>query len=171
MSGRRYLIKIEPLRLPHVGGNLAKSIEIFLFILIPTDQKDHFIQYLAERHQEELLTRKAMEFVLEDFMERQKSLEEQMASLRVQQQDQAAQCRALQARHKELERELAEERDRRQSAERNVRDLREQLDYAHQERFGDRRQHVRKKDKSGKPAPAEPDRQEEKKGYDGTDDP
>lgn len=56
------------------------------------DQKDRFIQYLAGQHQVELLTRKAMELVLEDFMERQKFLEEQMASLR-----------ALQARHKELE--------------------------------------------------------------------
>ena len=134
------------------------------------DQKDRFIQYLAEQYQEEQLTRKAVELVLEDFVERQRSLEEQMASLRAQQQDQAAQCRALQARHKELERELAEERDRRQSAERDVRDLREQLDYAHQERFGDRRQRVRKKDKSGKPAPTEPDRQEVNDGYDGTDD-
>lgn len=134
------------------------------------DQKDRFIQYLAEQYQEEQLTRKAMELVLEDFMEKQKSLEEQMASLRAQQQDQAVLYRALQARHKELEHELAEEREKRQSGERNVMDLREQLDYAHQERFGDRRQRVRKKDKSGNTALTEVDRQEENDGYDGTDD-
>ena len=44
------------------------------------DHKDRFIQYLAEQYQEEQLTRKAVELVLEDFMEKQKSLEEQMAS-------------------------------------------------------------------------------------------
>lgn len=71
--------------------------------------------------------------------------------MRAQQQDQAALCRALQARHKKLEHELTEEREKRQLAERNERDLREQLDYAHQERFGDRRQRVRKKMRSGEP--------------------
>ena len=48
------------------------------------DQKDRFIQYLAEQYQEEQLIRKAVELVLEDFMERQKSLEEQLALLRAQ---------------------------------------------------------------------------------------
>ena len=134
------------------------------------DQKDRFIQYLAEQYQEEQLTRKAVELVLEDFIERQKSLEEQLALLRAQQQDQAALCRALQARHKELEHELTEEREKRQSAERNERDPREQLDYAHQERFGDRRQRVRKKTRSGEPEKPEPDREKEKGDYDGTDD-
>lgn len=51
-----------------------------------------------------------------------------------------------------------------------MRDLRKQLDYVHQERFGDRRQRVRKKDKCGKPTPAEPGCLEEKSKYDGTDD-
>ena len=111
------------------------------------NQKDRFIQYLAERHHEKLLIRKAMELVLEDSMERQKSFEEQMASLRAQQLDQTVRCWALQARYKELEHELEEERERRQSAERNVEDLREQLDYAHQERFSDRCLRVWRKDK------------------------
>lgn len=44
------------------------------------DQKDRFIQYLAEQHQEDELTIKAMKLVLEDFMNNQKSLDEQMAS-------------------------------------------------------------------------------------------
>ena len=44
------------------------------------DQKDRFIQYLAEQHQEDELTIKAMKLVLEDFMNNQKFLDEQMAS-------------------------------------------------------------------------------------------
>ena len=45
------------------------------------DQKDRYIQYLAEQHQEDELTKKAMQLVLEDFVTRQKELKEQMASL------------------------------------------------------------------------------------------
>ena len=127
------------------------------------DQKDRFIQYLAEQHQEDELTIKAMKLVLEDFMNNQKSLDEQMASFQ-------SKLQMMEDKHKELQHELSEEREKRKSAERNVRNLQEQLDYARQEQFGDRRQRVKKKDKSGKDAPAEPDRQDEKDKYDGTDD-
>lgn len=44
------------------------------------DQKDRFIQYLAEQHREDELTIQAMKLVLEDFMTHQKSLDEQMSS-------------------------------------------------------------------------------------------
>ena len=120
------------------------------------DQKDRFIQYLAEQHQEDELTKRAMELVLEDFMAEMKELKNQMAS--------------MQSKQSNLENQLSEERKLRKSAERKTKFLREKLDYARQEKFGDRRQRVMKKDKSGKPAPSEPDRQDEQDGYDGTDD-
>lgn len=120
------------------------------------DQKDRFIQYLAEQHQEDELTKRAMELVLEDFMAQMKELKEQVSS--------------MQSKQSDLENQLSEERKLRKSAERNVKNLQEQLDYARQEQFGDRRQRLRKKDKSGKPAAAESDRQDEKDKYDGTDD-
>ena len=120
------------------------------------DQKDRFIQYLAEQHQEDELTKRAMELVLEDFMAEMKELKNQMAS--------------MQSKQSDLENQLSEERKLRKSAERKTKSLREKLDYARQEKFGGRRQRVMKKDKSGKPAPSEPDRQDEQDGYDGTDD-
>ena len=120
------------------------------------DQKDRFIQYLAEQHQEDELTKRAMELVLEDFMAEMKELKNQMAS--------------MQSKQSDLENQLSEERKLRKSAERKAKSLREKLDYARQEKFGHRRQRVLKKDKSGKPAPSEPDRQDEQDGYDGTDD-
>ena len=120
------------------------------------DQKDRFIQYLAEQHQEDKLTKRAMELVLEDFMAEMKELKNQMAS--------------MQSKQSDLENQLSEERKLRKSAERKTKSLREKLDYARQEKFGDRRQRVMKKDKSGKPVPSEPDRQDEQDGYDGTDD-
>ena len=126
------------------------------------DQKDRFIQYLAEQHQEDELTIKAMKLVLEDFMNNQKSLDDQMTSFQ-------SKLQLLEDKHKKLQHELSEERKRRKSAERNAKNLQEQLDYARQEQFGDRRQRVKGKDKSGKAAPGDPDRQDEKDKYDGTD--
>ena len=120
------------------------------------DQKDRFIQFLVDQNQDLRLTSDAMKLVLEDFIAQIKELKEQMASMRSKQSD--------------LENQLSEERKLRKSAEHNEKSLRERLDYAHQEKFGDRRQRVRKKDKSGKAVPPEPDRQDEQDGYDGTDD-
>lgn len=120
------------------------------------DQKDRYIQYLAEQHQEDLLTQKAMQLVLEDFMARQKELDERMA--------------AVMSEQAELKKELAEERQLRKSLERKAESLKEKLDYANHERFGDRRQKVRKKTGSGTPEKTEPDRRKEKDDFDGTED-
>ena len=73
------------------------------------DQKDRFIQYLAEQHQEDELTIKAMKLVLEDFMDKMKELEDQMSSMRSKQSD--------------LENRLSEERKLRQSTERKAKSL------------------------------------------------
>ena len=118
------------------------------------DQKDRFIQYLVDQNQDLRLTSDAMKLVLEDFVALMKELKEQMASMRSKQSD--------------LENQLSEERKLRKSAERNAKSLQERLDYARQEKFGDRRQRVRKQDKTGKAVPPEPDRQDEQDGYDGT---
>lgn len=77
------------------------------------DQKDRFIQYLAEQHQEDELTIKAMKLVLEDFMKNQKSHDEQMA--------------LFQAKLSNLENQLSEERKLRKSAERKAKSLQENL--------------------------------------------
>ena len=51
------------------------------------DQKDRFIQYLAEQHQEDELTIKAMKLVLEDFMVQMKELKDQVSSMQSKQSD------------------------------------------------------------------------------------
>ena len=80
------------------------------------DQKDRYIQYLAEQHKEDLLTQKAMQLVLEDFMARQKELDERMA--------------AVMSEQAELKKELAEERQLRTSLERKAESFKEKLDFA-----------------------------------------
>ena len=99
------------------------------------DQKDRYIQYLAEQNQDLRLTGDAMRLVLEDFMAQMKELKDQMSS--------------MQSKHVDLENRLSEEHKLRKSAERKIKSLQEKLDYAHQERFGDRRQKIKSKAKPG----------------------
>ena len=115
------------------------------------DQKDRYIQYLAEQNQDLRLTGDAMKLVLEDFMAQMKELKYQMSS--------------MQSKHADLENRLSEEHKLRKSAERKIKSLQEKLDYANQERFGDRRQKIQSKAKT-----SDSDRRKEKDDYDGTDD-
>ncbi len=96
-------------------------------------KKDRYIQYLAGQNQELRLTSDAMKLVLEDFMAKMKGLEDQMS--------------ALQSQHAGLENRLSEEHKLRKSAERKVKSLQERLDFANQDRFGDRRQKIHSKAK------------------------
>lgn len=114
------------------------------------DQKDRFIQYLVDQNQDLRLTSDAMKLVLEDFVAQMKELKEQMASMRSKQSD--------------LENQLSEERKLRKSAERKAKSLQEKLDFANQERFGNRRQRINSKSKK-----SASDRQKKKDDYDGTD--
>ena len=87
------------------------------------DQKDRYIQYLAEQNQEDELTKRAMKLVLEGFMAEMKELKAQKSS--------------MQSKHADLENRFSEEHKLRKSAERKIKSLQERLDYANQERFGD----------------------------------
>ena len=95
------------------------------------DQKERYIQYLAEQNQDLRLTSDAMKLILEDFMARMKDLKDQVSS--------------MQSKHASLENRLLEEHKLRKSAERKIKSLQERLDYANQERFGDRRQKIKSK--------------------------
>lgn len=70
------------------------------------DQKDRYIQYLAEQNQDLRLTSDAMKLVLEDFIAEMKELKNQMSS--------------MQSKQSDLENQLSEERKLRKSAERKV---------------------------------------------------
>jgi len=119
------------------------------------DQKDRYIQYLAEQNQELKLNGEAMKLVLDDFMGKIQELEGKMS--------------AVESNQAGLQKELSEKSKLCRSLERKVKSLQEKLDYANQERFGDRRQKVRKKTSDDKPENPDPDREREKEDYDGTD--
>ena len=84
------------------------------------NQKDLIIQYLVEQHRENELTLKDMELVMEDFMVRQKELEEKFS--------------VLMSEHSSMKAELLEKRRLRKEIERENRSLRKQLDQIHRER-------------------------------------
>ena len=116
------------------------------------DQKDRFIDYLADRVTSLDLDKRAMELVLEDFLKNQQEMQKSMA--------------ALQADQQKLLSRLDEETRKRKAAERKAQRLDERLKYANANRFGDKRQKVKKdSDKID-----EPDRNKEKEDFDGTDD-
>ena len=119
------------------------------------DQKDRYIQYLAEQNQELKLNGEAMKLVLDDFMGKIQELEGKMSAVELSQAG--------------LQKELSEKSKLCRSLERKVKSLQEKLDYANQERFGDRRQKVRKKTSDDKPERPDSDREREKEDYDGTD--
>ena len=116
------------------------------------NQKDRFIDYLADRVTNLDLDKRAMELVLEDFLKTQQEMQKSMA--------------ALQADQQKLLSRLDEETRKRKAAERKAQRLDERLKYANANRFGDKRQKVKKDSDK----PDEPDRNKEKEDFDGTDD-
>ena len=93
------------------------------------DQKDRFIDYLADRVTILDLDKRAMELVLEDFLKTQQQMLDKIAS--------------LESGQKALQDSLDEETRKRKAAERKAQRLDEQLKYANANRFGDKRQKVR----------------------------
>ena len=120
------------------------------------DQKDRYIQYLAEQNQDLRLTSDAMKLVLEDFMAEMNALKEQMS--------------ALESNQAGLQKELYEKSKLCKSLERKLKSTQEKLAYANEQLFGDKRQKVKSKPSKGKSDKADSDRQKEKDDYDGTDD-
>ena len=107
-------------------------------------QKDRYIDYLADRVTNLALDKRAMELVLEDFMKTQQQMLDKIAS--------------LESGQKALQNSLDEETRKRKAAERKAQRLDERLKYANSNRFGDKRQKVKKdSDKAD-----EPDRNKEK---------
>ena len=115
------------------------------------DQKDRYIDYLADRVTNLDLDNRAMGLVLEDFLKAQQQMQEEMAVLRS--------CQ------EKLQSLLDEETRKRKSAERKAQRLDERLKHANADRFGDKRQKVTK----GQDKAEEPDRNKEKDDFDGTD--
>ena len=124
-----------------------------------SDQKDRFVEYLIEQNEDQKLTIRAMQAVLEDFRKEQEGTNKLLADANTKVGQVLSQLEALQA-------ELRKEKKERQSLERKNARLQDKLDFANKNRFGSKSQKVKE------PDPAKdvdsPDRTKDEDNFDGT---
>ena len=113
------------------------------------EMKNRYVEYLIERLENAELDNRAMKLVLEDLTKELSRSNRMLEKLN------------------ELQSLLEEERESRKSLERENIKLKEQLKSARKNRFGSKRQSVKKGDSGSDDDPV--DREKEKDGFDGTD--
>lgn len=113
------------------------------------EMKNRYIEYLIERLENAELDNRAMKLVLEDLTKELSRSNQMLEKLN------------------ELQSLLEEERESRKSLERENIKLKEQLKSARKNRFGSKKQSVKKDDSGSDDDPV--DREKEKDGFDGTD--
>ncbi len=113
------------------------------------EMKNRYVEYLIERLANAELDNRAMKLVLEDLTKELSRSNRMLEKLN------------------ELQSLLEEERESRKSLERENIKLKEQLKSARKQRFGSKRQSVKKGDSGSDDDPV--DREKEKDGFDGTD--
>ncbi|MEY8688205.1 hypothetical protein AB9N12_19480 [Bacteroides sp. AN502(2024)] len=119
------------------------------------DQKDRYIQYLADQNHDLRLSGEAMKLVLDDFMVKIQELEGQMS--------------AVVSNQAYLQKELSSKNKLCKSLERQLKSTQEKLSYANQQLFGERRQKLKSKTAKGKTNKADSDRRNEKDDYSSDD--
>ena len=115
---------------------------------MPSDQKDRYIRYLIEQHEEKDLELRAMKLAVEEFQSIHDGVVESLAR--------------FEKEMTEIRSELSSERNKRKAAEARARKLDQQLKFAQKNRFGDKRQKARKDEKKEDTA----DREDEKYRFD-----
>lgn len=118
------------------------------------EEQKRYINYLAERVNAADLENRAMKLVLQDFLDEKKSYDERLAKLD-----------SLVSDVEDLKTALASETKKRKSAERKVADLSAKLKFADKNRFGDKRQKVKKIETT---KAEESDRGKDEDNFDGT---
>ena len=113
------------------------------------EMKNRYVEYLIERLENAELDNRAMKLVLEDLTKELSRSNQMLEKLN------------------ELQSLLEEERESRKSLERENIKLKEQLKSARKNRFGSKKQSVKKDDSGRVDDPV--DREKEKDGFDGTD--
>ena len=113
------------------------------------EMKNRYVEYLIERLENAELDNRAMKLVLEDLTKELSRSNRMLEKLN------------------ESQSLLEEERESRKSLEREITKLKEQLKSARKNRFGSKKQSVKKDDSGSDDDPV--DREKEKDGFDGTD--
>ena len=118
------------------------------------EEQKRYINYLAERVHEADLEIRARDAVLQDFLDKQKEYEERLSKID-----------SILSDVEDLKSTLASEVKKRKSAERKVADLTAKLKFADKNRFGSKKQSVKK---SATVKAEESDRDKDEEDFDGT---
>lgn len=123
-----------------------------------SEQKDRFIEYLIEQNEDQKLTIRAMQAVLEDFRKEQELTNKLLSEANAKVSEVLSQLETLQA-------ELRQERKESKAKDRKIARLQERLNFANKNQYGSKSQNSKGKDSSSED---EADRTQEKDNFDGT---
>ena len=126
--------------------------------VMPSDQKDRFIEYLIEQNESQKLDLRAMQAVLVDMKEELSKSNESLNELT-----------KLRSEISSLRSELQQERKERKSLERKNARLQEKIEFANKNRFGSKSQKSNKpKSTTESESQTSADRSKEEDNFDGT---
>lgn len=125
---------------------------------MPSEQKDRFIEYLIEQNEDQKLTIRAMQSVLEDFRKEQELTNKLLSDANAKVSEVLSQLETLQA-------ELRQERKESKAKDRKIARLQERLNLANKNQYGSKSQKSKGKDPSSE---EDADRTQEKDNFDGT---
>lgn len=136
---------------------------------MPSEQKDRFIEYLIEQNEDQKLTIRAMQSVLEDFRKEQELTNKLLSDANEKSSRAMAEANAkvseVLSQLETLQAELRQERKESKAKDRKIARLQERLNLANKNQYGSKSQKSKGKDSSSE---EDVDRTQEKDNFDGT---
>ena len=132
---------------------------------MPSEQKDRFIEYLIEQNEDQKLTIRAMQAVLEDFRKEQELTNKLLSESKESTSEANAKMNDLLAQMEILQAELRQERKESSAKDRKIARLQERLNLANKNQYGSKSQKSKSQVASQE---KDVDRSQEKDNFDGT---
>ena len=136
---------------------------------MPSEQKDRFIEYLIEQNEDQKLTIRAMQSVLEDFRKEQELTNKLLSDANEKSSRAMAEANAkvseVLSQLETLQAELRQERKESKAKDRKIARLQERLNLANKNQYGSKSQKSKGEDSSSE---EDADRTQEKDNFDGT---
>ena len=136
---------------------------------MPSEQKDRFIEYLIEQNEDQKLTIRAMQSVLEDFRKEQELTNKLLSDANEKSSRAMAEANAkvseVLSQLETLQAELRQERKESKAKDRKIARLQERLNLANKNQYGSKSQKSKGKDSFSE---EDADRTQEKDNFDGT---
>ena len=132
---------------------------------MPSEQKDRFIEYLIEQNEDQKLTIRAMQAVLEDFRKEQELTNKLLSESKENTSEANAKVSEVLSQLETLQAELRQERKESKAKDRKIARLQEKLNFANKNQYGSKSQ--KSKSQVGSQED-DVDRSQERDNFDGT---